>query len=88
MSTTIPWYACAIPYVRVSGADGQVRSRRVAKVCTLNAAITFLMNGEIGPIEDLMVELQDGTAQWCGAEIERLFVDSSRPPPLDHAKPI
>jgi hypothetical protein len=87
MSATIPWYASALPYLLVSGADGQPRKRSLAKASTLNAAVALLVQGEFGPIENLGVELEDGSAEWCGTEVTTLFVDPSRPPALDRAKP-
>jgi hypothetical protein len=88
MRWTVPWYASAVPYMALPSIDGLPGRRPLARICTLNAAIVFLMNGQFGPIENLLVELDDGSAQWCGKDLEVLFKDPSRPAPLDQAKPI
>jgi hypothetical protein len=61
MTATIPWYASALPYLLIRGADGQPRRHRLAKASSLSAAVVFLVQGEFGPLEDLGVELEDGS---------------------------
>lgn len=72
MDTDIPWDAPAKLYHRVTLGRGVTRSR-ADMTGTFKQCVVQVRSGSAGPVDGLVIVLDDGTAEIAGNQIQGLI---------------